>query len=94
MGKFKFWLIFMLMAPLTVMTAIAPVVGAAMIAGAAALFSGMMSSKAQAEERRKQALADATNKAFETQAKAAENIGQNQQTAFQQMMEGYRSALM
>jgi hypothetical protein len=82
-----------LLMPVFMLGQIAPAVPA-IIGGAASLIGGLFGAKAAAEEKKRQRVFEAQQLAFQTEAQSAQQLGQGQQTAFQQLMEGYRSALL
>lgn len=70
-----------------------PVTGAALIQGGLSALGQVFGMNAQAAARKKQQELDAVQQGFATQSSANQQQQQGTQNAFQQMMEGYRSAL-
>lgn len=70
-----------------------PVTGAALIQGGLSALGQVFGMNAAEAARKKQQRLDAVNQAFQTQSQANQQMQSGQQNAFQQMMEGYRSAL-
>lgn len=66
----------------------------AVLMAATSLTQGLMGAAHQKAEAERQAKFQATNAAFDAQKEAEANTGQNQQTALQQLMEGYRSSFL
>lgn len=97
----KFWLVFILMAPITAMTQIAPAVAAALIVAGSALVGSMMSNKANKEEQERnrelaawQAKKQAETAGFQAQSDSHKTQLQGEQEAFRQMMDGYGKAFL
>lgn len=73
--------------------ALAPLVAAG-IAALGSLASGLFGSAAAAKQAKQQRAAEMENQAFETQKEGVKQLGKGQQDAFEQLMGGYRSALL
>lgn len=66
----------------------------AAIPAVGSLVSGLLSQAAQKAEANKRRKFEMQQASEETQGKAAQLMGQNQISAFQQLMAGYRDALL
>lgn len=66
----------------------------AILMAATSLTQGLMGAAHQKAEAERQAKFQATNTAIDAEKEAAGNTARNQQTAFQQLMEGYRSSFL
>ncbi len=66
---------------------------AALITAGSSLIGGIMGSKANAEDRKKQMLLHASQQETDARQKGAAALGNSQVSAFQQMMEAYKASL-
>lgn len=67
---------------------------AALISGGAALGGGLMGQQYQAEQLKKQRIADAQNLGYQAQAQGIGAMGASQQNAMNQLLQSYKSALV
>ena len=85
----KYWLIFIVMAPIQAFAQILP----ALIGAGASLITGVFDAAAKAEERKKQMMMDAQKSQYEGAVKSAQSLGSGQQRSFESLMDGYKSVL-
>lgn len=64
------------------------------IMAGATLLSGLFGAAAQKERDKRQMLMEAQNQNFQAQMSGAQNLANNQQRAFETLMQGYKSALV
>lgn len=82
-----------LIAPIFMAHSIAPAVAGAMIIAGTSLISGIMGGMSEAKRRKQEMLMQANQQAFDARTKGAENMGRNQQSAFEQLMDTYKRTL-
>ena len=71
-----------------------PVIAAAGVAAAAQLIGGLFSNAAQAEERKRQRIYEATQQGFESQKQANAQLAQGQAQGMDSLIKSYRDALL